>query len=83
MSHISKVVAARVKNETADRVVAISEEDKVTKSEVIERAIKVYDSMRMMCAWGDLEAEELCEQIEEMFREGAFEIIEGKVVTNG
>lgn len=46
MSHITKVVSGRVKNEIADRLVEIAKEEKVTKSEIIERAIKLYDAER-------------------------------------
>ena len=46
MSHVTKVVSGRVKNEIADRLVEIAKEEKVTKSEIIERAIKLYDAER-------------------------------------
>lgn len=46
MSHITRVVSGRVKNEVADKLEEIAKEEKATKSEIIEKAIKLYDAER-------------------------------------
>lgn len=80
MSNKTKVVTARVSNEIAERLEQMAEG--TTKSEVVERAIKAYADINTICIWGNIEANECCRQIEEMFKEGQIEIKEGRIVVN-
>lgn len=79
MNHKTKVVGGRVLNEVAERMEEIAQEEGVSRSEIIERALIAYSEIRLLCVWSDISIEECCSQISDLFRDGRIVIREGKL----
>lgn len=79
-SNKTKVVPLRIPIEVAEYI-----DSKTTDSRgrTVEKIIKSYQKVETLCLWGDMDADELCEQLEQMFLDGKLIIADGNLHTLG
>lgn len=80
MSKNTKIITARVPNEIYGKVERLSEG--MTKSEFIGKAIRAYDDINVVCMWGDITVEILCNELKEKFMNGDISFSDGKIKWN-
>ena len=54
----------------------------MTKSEFIGKAIRAYDDINVVCMWGDITVEILCNELKEKFMNGDISFSDGKIKWN-
>ena len=79
MSNKTRVITARVDKEIAEKIDLISREKEVSRSEVVEKALKMYDRLSLLGVWNEVDAEAIVEEIVGMFYRGEIVGKDGKL----
>ena len=76
-SNKTKVIPLRIPIETADY---IDSKTTVSRGRTVEEIIKSYRKIETICLWGDIDADELCTQLEQMFLDGKLIVSDGRLI---
>lgn len=78
----TRVVPIRIDNEKADYIDQKTEEWNESRGKVVEKMIEAYRQVEMVCLWGEISAEEFCQQISDLFLSGKISVEDGKITFN-
>lgn len=76
MNHKTRVVPLRVPIEIAEY---IDGKTTVSRGKAVEEIIRAYQKIETICVWGDIGADELCEQLEKKFMDGEITVEDGQL----
>lgn len=77
MNSKTRAVTVRLTHDLADYI-----DEKENRSRYVREALEGYRQMEMICMWGDISAEEFCQQVSDLFLSGKISVEDGKITFN-